>query len=44
MSRRSTSSRTALVIAVAIALGSLFVATYALALGDPMPPRSTPPS
>ena len=37
MSRWSTSRRTALVFAVAIALGSLFVATCTLALGNPMP-------
>jgi hypothetical protein len=37
MSRWSTSRRTALVFAVAIALGSLFVATCTLALANPMP-------
>jgi hypothetical protein len=37
MSPWSTSRRTALVFAVAIALGSLFVATCTLALANPMP-------
>jgi hypothetical protein len=37
MARWSTSRRTALVFAVAIAFGSVFVATCTLALGNPMP-------
>jgi hypothetical protein len=35
----------AMVIAViAIAMGALFVTSYSLALGDPVPHASTPPS
>ena len=37
MSSWSTTSRAALISAVAIAVGCLFVSAYALALGDPMP-------
>lgn len=37
MSSWSTTSRAALISAVAIAVGCLFLSAYALALGDPMP-------
>ena len=37
MSSWSTTSRAALISAVTIAVGCLFVSAYALALGDPMP-------